>query len=83
MPNYIGRVNDAAPGLVFGVLLIVVVMVAPRGLVGLMTDALKRLASMTSKRGRPTGPTRSGTTAGSPTAGPSASAAPGLPAEHA
>lgn len=83
VPNYIGRVNDAAPGLVFGVLLIVVVMVAPRGLVGLMTDALKRLASLTSKRGRPTGPTRSGTTAGSPTAGPSASAAPGLPAEHA
>ena len=42
VPNYIGRVNDAAPGLVFGVLLIVVVMVAPRGLVGLLTDGMKR-----------------------------------------
>jgi branched-chain amino acid transport system permease protein len=57
VPNVSQDINDAAPGIAFGALLILAMYVAPGGIVGLARQLWGRLVAVSTPRGPPT-PTR-------------------------
>ena len=54
VPNVSQDINDAAPGIAFGALLILAMYVAPGGIVGLARQLWGRLVAMSTPRGPPT-----------------------------